>query len=43
MAAIDENMEVSLDDIGNIDNPDLRKAIEEVEKCGENIFGKPLD
>lgn len=40
MAAIDENMEVSLDEVGNIDNPDLRTAIEQIEKTGENIFGR---
>ena len=40
MAAIDENMEVSLDDVGNVDNPDLKNAIEQIEKAGENIFGR---
>ncbi|XP_067950997.1 coiled-coil domain-containing protein 81-like [Watersipora subatra] len=39
MAAIDENAEISLDDVGNIDSPSMQQAIEQVEKSGENYFG----
>jgi len=42
MCAIDENTEVSLDDVGNISNPEMKNAIDYVEKSGENIFGEFL-
>lgn len=39
MAAIDENAEVSLDDVGNLDSSDMKQAVEQVEQSGENYFG----
>jgi len=40
MEIIDENAEVSLDQVGNIDDPEMLKAIEKMEKDGENYFGE---
>lgn len=40
MAAIDENAEISLDDVGNLDNADMKQAVEQMETAGENYFGE---